>query len=56
MLNTGGENYAEITQQHFDHMFYLLDNMNGQQRAKGKIIREDFMKIFEVYELWNYEQ
>ncbi len=35
-------------------MFYLLDNI--QERGhQGKIMKDEFMKIFEVYELWKYE-
>jgi hypothetical protein len=44
----------KIKQEHFDHMFYLLDNFSGT-KVQGKIYKEEFMKIFEVYELWKYE-
>ena len=35
-------------------MFYLLDNVK-ERGHEGKIMKDEFMKIFEVYELWNYE-
>jgi hypothetical protein len=35
-------------------MFYLLDNVLEGDRD-GKIYKIQFLKIFEVYEIWKYE-
>ncbi|CDW71336.1 two-pore calcium channel [Stylonychia lemnae] len=48
------EDQVNIKQEHFDHMFYLLDSIVDNQN-QGKIFKQEFMKIFEVYELWKYE-
>lgn len=60
----------EFTIQHFDRMFYMLNtveektqnNINASTitptrsgQIQGKVSKVDFMKIFEVYELWKYE-
>ena len=61
----------EFTIQHFDRMFYMLNNKvdNNQNNINSSTIppssssgllhervsKADFMKIFEVYELWKYE-
>eukprot|EP00347_Sterkiella_histriomuscorum_P013051 403366203 len=48
------EDSVNIKMEHFDHMFYLLDTVTDSKN-EGKIQKTDFMKIFEVYELWKYE-
>jgi hypothetical protein len=61
----------EFTIQHFDRMFYMLNNKDENNQngvnantiapprnaglMQGRVSKADFMKIFEVYELWKYE-
>ena len=39
----------EVSQEEFDRIFHLLD-----KDGNGSIQKDEFMDLFEVYEIWKY--
>jgi hypothetical protein len=50
-LDNEGKDSEEIKPEHFDHIFNLID-----EDETGQVPMAQFLKIFEVYELYKYEQ
>jgi hypothetical protein len=53
-----------LTSEQFDRLFFLLQSKENDKGNKhsfwvgnstARIYKEEFMRIFEVYELWKYE-
>lgn len=40
----------QVSPEHFEHMYTLID-----ESQDGKVHLEEFIKIFEVFELYKYE-